>query len=387
MPFAPLDEIVQELRAGRMIVLVDDEKRENEGDLVCAAEHVTPEIVNFMTKHARGVLCVAMDGADCDRLELTPQSPVNTAQLATAFTVTVDAHARFGVTTGVSATDRSTTIRMLADPATTPPDFSRPGHINPLRAREGGVLVRTGQTEGSVDLARMAGLRPAAAIIEIMNDDGTMARLDDLTTLCQKHNLKMCKVADIVAARLGREKLVERLEQVPFDSEFGQFNLVAYRSKVDPLPHIALCLGRVGQQELHEPTLVRVHAQNLLGDVFNDRAHPSGRTLRQSMKRVQEAGEGAIIYLRQDSMGEGLLKQLHERQTPAVGNLSDESEADDNNPHRPDHATNIGIGSQILRDLGLHQLRLLTNHPQPYGGLEGFGLEIAEFVPLDDGTP
>ncbi|MBI1367596.1 MAG: 3,4-dihydroxy-2-butanone-4-phosphate synthase [Planctomycetes bacterium] len=374
MSFAPIGEILDELRAGRMIVLVDDEQRENEGDLVAAADRITAETVNFMTKYARGVLCVALEAAACDRLDLTPQSPVNTAQLGTAFTVTVDAAPRFGVTTGVSAADRATTIRLLADPATHPADLSRPGHINPLRAREGGVLVRTGQTEGSVDLCRLAGLPPAGAIIEIMNDDGSMARLPELKVLCERHHLKMCTVADIVAYRLGREKLVERIAEVPIDTECGPFRLIAYRSMVDALPHVALVTGRVGQQEITDPVLVRVHAQNILTDVFGTKLTPTGGSLREAMRLVQTAGEGAVVYMRQDAMGSGLLRRLQsldESQAPAVQReMSAET------------ATNIGIGSQILRDLGIRKLKLLANNPHHYHGLEGFGLSIDEFVKI-----
>ncbi len=360
-----------------MIVLVDDEQRENEGDLVCAAQFTTPPVVNFMTKQARGVLCVAMDGGWCDRLELAPQSAVNTASLGTAFTVTVDADRRFGVTTGVSAADRSKTIQLLADPNTQPADLARPGHINPLRARAGGVLVRTGQTEGSVDLCRLAGLHPAATIIEIMNDDGTMARLDDLDKLCATHGLKMCKVADIIAYRLSREQLVQRIAEDEVQSPEGPFHLIAYRSRVDALPHVALVKGRVGrQQQIGDAVLVRVQPHNLLGDVFGDAGQSSGRSLRKAMAAVQQAGEGAIIYMRQEGMGQGLVRQLQTVQNvePAAGLTRRRQE---------DLTVNIGIGSQILRDLGVQQMRLLTNHPEyHYVALEGFGLSVTEYVGL-----
>ena len=374
MSFASVPEILDELRAGRMVVLVDDEKRENEGDLVCAAQHASPPLVNFMTKHARGLLCVALDADICDRLDLTPQSRVNTAQLGTAFTVSVDAVARFGVSTGVSASDRSVTIKLLADATTRPDDLARPGHIFPLRARTGGVLVRTGQTEGSVDLCRLAGLRPAAAIIEIMNDDGTMARLPELEALCREHSLKMCKVADVIAYRMAGEKLVRRVEQAVITTPFGPFDLIAYTSVVDPLPHVALVLGRVGKQEIAEPVLVRVHPHNILADVFGDTAQPGSAALHESMRQVQKAGEGAIVYMRQDSMGSGLLQRLQTMRP--VGEAAAEGAA------TPEGRVNIGIGSQILRDLGLRQLRLLTNRPQPYHALEGFGLSVVEYVKL-----
>jgi 3,4-dihydroxy 2-butanone 4-phosphate synthase/GTP cyclohydrolase II len=370
VPFAPVEQILDTLKAGGMIVLVDDEGRENEGDLVCAAEHITPETVNFMIQHARGLLCVAMDGKECDRLDLSPQSPVNTAQLKTAFTVSVDADEKFGVTTGVSASDRATTIRLLANASTRPDDLSRPGHIHPLRARDGGVLVRTGQTEGGVDLCRMAGLRPLAAIIEIMNDDGSMARLPQLEQLCEKHDLLMCSVADIIGHRMQREHLISRIAETDIETSEGPFHLIAYRSVVDPLPHVALCSGRVGRETIEDPVLVRVHSHDLLGDVFGESS--GGDTLRRSMRLIRDAGEGAIIYLRQEGAGRGLLSKLQETRANS-----------DKKPSRrhlgSDMASNIGIGSQILLDLGVRNLRLLTGHPQPYG-LEGFGLQISEFV-------
>ncbi len=378
MPYAPIPDILEELRAGRMVVLVDDEKRENEGDLVCAAEHVRPDVVNFMVKTARGLLCVALDAEICDRLGLVPQSPVNTAERGTAFTVSVDAAARYGVTTGVSASDRATTIRMLADRQARPADFSRPGHVHPLRAREGGVLVRTGQTEGSVELAKLAGLQPASAIIEIMSEDGSMARLPQLETLCQEHGLKMCSVADVISYRLEQERLVERMEEAPVQTPYGEFRLIAYRSRVDLLPHVALVKGRVGRGEVPDPVLVRVQSHNLLGDVFGV-GEPTGEVLREAMRKVAEAGEGAVVYLREEGKGTGLVQRLQTGQRPS----------DDPNPlpnqrrlgmrHIPD--MDIGIGSQILRDLGIHRMRLLANQPHQYQGLEGFGLSIAEHVP------
>lgn len=377
--FSPIAEILDELRAGRMIVLVDDEHRENEGDLVVAAELITPQIVNFMTREARGLLCVAMSPECCERLKLMPQAGLNTSHLGTAYTVTVDAHTRFGTSTGISAADRATTIRMLADAQTRPEDLSRPGHIQPLRAREGGVLVRTGQTEGSVDLCRMAGLQGAAAIIEIMNEDGTMARVPQLLEFCAKHNMKMCTVADVIATRMAREKLVERMSEAPFCNEYGEFRLIAYRSKVDPLPHVALVKGRVGGEPVDDPVLVRVHPQNLLGDVFGDTTQPTARSLHDSMRMIQQAGEGAIIYMRQDSMGTGLLKQL---QTLLVGGQPLDERAGAADHHHSEAGMNIGIGSQILRDLGLTKLRVLTNQPHHYHGLEGFGLSIVEYVNL-----
>lgn len=391
-----IDEILEDLRSGRVIVLIDDEKRENEGDFVCAAEHVTPEVVNFMVTEARGYLCLAMSGAMCDRLDLGPQARINTTLRSTAFTVTIDAHDRFGVTTGVSASDRAKTIRVAVDQNTRPDDLVRPGHINPLRAREGGVLVRAGQTEGSVDLCRLAGLKPAAAIIEIMNPDGSMARLDDLRTVCQKHQIKMCSVADVIQHRLLRENLIERIDAAPFDTPQGRFQLIAYRSRVDSLPHVALAVGEVGRLDasgapipVNKPVLVRMHSQNLLGDVFGDAGQPTGRTLRQAMQMIQQHGCGAVVYLRHEGMGKGLLKRLQTLHLPGdedciVSEREHVSRAAGAAPqeNRRDQDA-YGVGSQILRDLGVKQLRLLTNHPFHPTALSGFGLEIVEFVPID----
>ena len=394
MAFAPIDEILSDLRAGRMIVLVDDEQRENEGDLVCAAELITPQIVNFMVTHARGMLCVPLEGAICERLDLAPQSAINTSQLGTAYTISVDAHARFGTTTGVSAADRAATIRLLAQEQTRPGDLVRPGHVHPLRARDGGVLVRTGQTEGSVDLCRMAGLRPAAVIIEIMNEDGTMARLPQLQEFCQRHSLRMCKVADIIARRMAREQLVTRIAESSIATLEGTFRLIAYRSAVDPLPHVALVAGRVGQQaEVPDPVLVRVQPHDLLGDVFADVSRPTGRTLHQAMRAVAAAGEGAIVYMRQEAMGEGLTRELQTLTTsgdPAIWRSGEPSagnrQAAPSSDLAVQHATDIGIGAQILRDLGIRQMNLLTNHPEHhYVALEGFGLSVAAVVPMDVG--
>jgi len=378
-----ISEILADLKAGKMIVLIDDETRENEGDLVCAAQLVTPELVNFMIREARGVLCVSLASAGCVRLDLKPQAPVNTTQRGTAFTITVDAEERYGVTTGVSASDRAKTIRLLADPNAKADDFARPGHINPLRARDGGVLVRAGQTEGSVDLCRLAGLESASVIIEIMNEDGSMARLPDLKKICEKHTLKMCSVADVIQYRLQREKLIERIETAPFENAFGKFTLIAYSSLVDPQPHVALVCGNVGKLdttgqpiEIADPVLVRMHSQNLLGDVLGDITDPSGNTLAASMKAIQAEGQGAVVYLRHEMMGTGLLRKLQTLR------LSDEARAiSGHTSHQAKDA--YGIGSQILRDLGIRKMRLLTNHPHHPTALSGFGLEISEFQKID----
>jgi len=390
-----IPDILDELRAGRMIVLVDDEDRENEGDLVCAAEFATPEIVNFMLREARGMMCVPLSGEICDHLELSPQSSVNTTQRGTAYTVSVDAHERFGITTGVSASDRAATIRALIDVNATINDFAKPGHVQPLRARAGGTLVRAGQTEGSIDLCKLAGLRPGAVIIEVMNEDGTMARQPELEKICKTHSLKMCSVADIIQYRLEREKLVQRIDAVPFESAAGRFELIAYRSVVDPLPHVALVCGDIGKldsagnvHDVDEPVMVRMHSQNLLGDVFDDVNQPSGTTLRAAMKMIQAEGCGALVYLRHEMAGRGLLQRLQTFQLP------DEEEAREGftprlgqgqpNPGMmpPADKGAYGIGCQILRDLGIRQIRLITDHPFKPTSLGGYDLEICEFIPV-----
>jgi len=396
-PMTAVPEILEELRAGRMVVLVDDEDRENEGDIVCAAEHVTSDMINFMLREARGMLCVALAGATCDRLELGPQTTLNTSQRSTAYTVSVDAHERFGISTGVSAPDRARTINVLADATSVVADLARPGHIQPLRARDGGVLVRAGQTEGSVDLCRLAGLQPAAAIIEIMKDDGTMARRADLAAFCRRHTLRMCSVADVVHYRLQRENLVERLDTATLQTPCGPFDLISFQSVVDPLPHIALTCGAIGGGEEHrepepidEPVLVRMHSQNLLGDVFGDLHQPSGRTLHGAMRLIQEHGSGAIVYLRHEMTGSGILQRLQTPRRHSTGGDGDEPSTfmGRQQPHpgiRPAADKGAyGIGCQILRQLGIQRLRLVTNHAFQPTALAGFGLEICEFVPIPD---
>ncbi|QDU72535.1 3,4-dihydroxy-2-butanone-4-phosphate synthase [Mucisphaera calidilacus] len=388
----PISDILEALRNGEMIVLADDESRENEGDLVVAAQFLTPEIVSFMLRRAAGMMCVALSPAICQRLHLDPQTTVNTSSRSTAYTVSVDAHERFGVTTGVSAQDRVTTIRLLADPNTQPGDLVRPGHIHPLRAREGGTLVRAGQTEGSVDLCRLAGLEQAAVIIEVMKDDGTMARRPDLERLCAEENLRMCTVADVIEHRLTREVLVERVDEAPIETPAGPFRLIAYESKVDPMPHVALVKGDVGQRDangitmdIDHPVLVRMHSQNLLGDVFGDITKPSGKALETAMHQIQTEGCGAIVYLRHEGMGSGLLKRLQSlRETSSDGEARPLPVTSQNEPglRPPTRKQDYGIGSQILRDLGIRRMRLLTDHPFTPTALSGFGLAIEGFVPL-----
>lgn len=403
--FSPIEDILADLRAGRMVVLTDDENRENEGDLVLPAQFVTPEAITFMLSVARGYLCLSLTSQDCDRLDLHPQSAVNTTQRGTAFTVSIDGHPRHGFTTGVSARERAKCIQMLIDPRSTPADFVRPGHINPLRSRDGGTLVRTGQTEGSLDLCRMAGLYPGACIIEIMRDDGEMARLPDLKKLCTAHGLKMCSVAQIIQHRLARESLVRRMapaEGQPLRTRQGTFNLIAYESLVDPLPHLALTVGDVGRVVRSDPgasanddrpTLVRMHRRGLLGDVFGDldssRDGATSELLHAAMRAIQEEGRGAIVYLRPEGVGDALDQRLLAIRRGSFG-AGDDS-PDLTHPQGPGGTSiamphrDFGIGGQILRDLGVSKMRLLTNSTTAMPGLEAFGLEIVERVPLPTG--
>jgi 3,4-dihydroxy 2-butanone 4-phosphate synthase/GTP cyclohydrolase II len=386
MPFTPIPDIIEELKAGRMVVLVDDEGRENEGDLVIPAEKCTPDIINFMLKHARGLICLSLTNETCDRLHLHPQTEFNTAQLGTAFTVTIDAHPRFGVTTGVSSFDRAKTIEVAVASDAQPHDLLRPGHINPLRARDGGVLVRAGQTEGSVDLARLAGLKPAAVICEIMRDDGQMARRPELQAFCREHNIKMCSIADLISYRLHREQFVRRIESVTLPTNWGTFRLHAYQSVVDPQPHLALCKGGVGDLDsegkpiIHDnPVLVRVHSECLTGDVFASARCECGPQLWAAMQRIEQEGKGALVYLRQEGRGIGLANKLHAYRLQEQGLDTVEANV---RLGLPVDKRDYGIGSQILRDLGLRKIRLLTNNPRKIYGLEGFGLSIVEEIPI-----
>lgn len=387
--FSTIDEVLADLKRGRMIVLTDDEDRENEGDIVMAAEFVTPEAINFMLSVARGYMCLSLTEEDCDRLGLHAQSPINTSVRATPFTVSIDASPAHGVSTGVSAKDRAETIKLAIDPSSKPDDFVRPGHINPLRARDGGVLVRIGQTEGSVDLCKLAGLKPSAIIIEIMRDDGEMARVPDLIELCKQHGMKMCSVRQIIEHRLKRAGIVERLDPKPgtkIETPEGEFNLVAFQSVVDPLPHIALTVGDVGALdsssgqviESDEPTLVRVHRRDLLGDIFmasgDAQPHSTGDILRASMRAIQKEGRGALIYLRPHGLGDGLSQRLTR---PAGHSVEDAPQQSVSAP-----MLEYGVGCQLVRALGISKIRLLSNSSTEYPQIEAFGLEIVERMPL-----
>ena len=387
--FSTIDECLEELRQGRMIVLTDDEDRENEGDIVMAAEFVTPEAISFMVREAAGYLFLSLTESDCDRLQLVPQAEVNTSVRGTPLTVSIDGHPKHGFTTGVSAQERAKTIKLAIDPESEAGDFVRPGHINPLRARNGGVRVRIGQTEGSVDLCKLAGLTPAAVGIEICNPDGTMARLPDLTKFIDKHGMKMCSVRQIIEHRLKKSTIVQRVEPAggtAIDTPEGRFNLIAFQSVVDPLPHIALTVGDVGALssdgtviDADEPTLVRVHRRDILGDIFDatqeGEAYSTGATLRASMRAIQKAGRGAIVYLRPHGLGDGLSQRLSRPTNHSIDDAPQQS--------LPAPMLEYGMGCQLLRALGLSKIRLLSNSGTEYPQIEAFGIEIVERVGLD----
>jgi 3,4-dihydroxy 2-butanone 4-phosphate synthase/GTP cyclohydrolase II len=383
--FCTIEEALAELQAGRMIVLVDDEYRENEGDLVIAAEKVTPEAINFMIRNACGLVCLAMSPAICDRLHLEPMPGHNTDPKATPFTPYIDA--RTCITTGTSAYDRARTIQVAVDDRTTPNDLIRgKGHVPGLRARAGGALVRAGHTEGSVDLARLAGLKEAAVLCEIVNPDGRMARLPDLREFCQTHNLKMCTIEDIIKYRRQRERLIHREASIRLPTAHGEFDLIAYTSVVDPEPHLALCKGGVGVEVngqvpvQTEPILVRVHSQCLTGDIFDSLRCDCGSQLHRAMEQVDQAGKGVILYMRQEGRGIGLLAKLKAYQLQEKENL-DTVEANQRLGFGPD-LRHYGIGAQILLDLGVRQIRLLTNNTKKIVGLDGYDLRIVERVPI-----
>jgi 3,4-dihydroxy 2-butanone 4-phosphate synthase / GTP cyclohydrolase II len=355
MHFVAIAEAIEEIRAGRMVVVVDDEDRENEGDLTIAAEKITPEIVNFMATHGRGLICLSLTPERCDALRLPLMSPRNTSNFGTAFCESVDA--REGVTTGISALDRTRTIWKAIDPDCKPHDLARPGHVFPLRAREGGVLVRAGQTEAAVDLARLAGLTPAGVICEIMNEDGTMARVPQLVDFCARHGLKMASVADLIRYRLKTERFIHRASESCLDTEFGGFRSIAYASDLNPEEHLALVRGDV---QGREGVMVRMHSRCVYGEVFGSSMCECGAMIRASLRAIAEEGMGVLVYLH------------------ASGPLQTASHARE--PQRSQHEH--GIGAQILSDLGLHTIRLLTNHPRKVVALEGFGIEIVDQIPV-----
>jgi 3,4-dihydroxy 2-butanone 4-phosphate synthase / GTP cyclohydrolase II len=377
MPFASIEEAAADIRDGRMVIIVDDEDRENEGDLVCAAEKVTPDIINFMATHARGLICMPLTEERCDELHLTMQVADNTSFLGTAFTVSIEA--RRGVTTGISAADRATTILTAVDPNTRPQDLARPGHIFPLRARKGGVLVRPGQTEASVDLARIAGLYPAGVICEIMNPDGTMARLPELERFAAEHGLKIITVADLVRYRMRKEVMVRRAVETTLPTVYGHFRAVAFESIVNEELHLAMVMGDVATDE---PVLVRVHTENVTCDMFGSLIDDTGFQLHTALEKIAAEGRGVVLYLRQRHNNLDLVSQLRTYQLMQERGLT-KAEASVETGYGKER--DYGVGAQILHELGLRRIRLLTNHPPKVSALEGFDLEIVENVPL--GSP
>ncbi|HET7276250.1 MAG TPA: bifunctional 3,4-dihydroxy-2-butanone-4-phosphate synthase/GTP cyclohydrolase II [Longimicrobiaceae bacterium] len=376
MPFDPITDAIDDIRAGKIVIVADDVERENEGDLVCAASAVTPELINFMARHGRGLICLALTGERADELDLRPMAEVNTDVQGTAFTVSVDAAPRFGVTTGISASDRARTIQVCLDPASTPADLRRPGHIFPLRAQPGGVLRRVGQTEASVDLARMAGLAPAGVICEILNQDGTMARRPQLEVFAREHGLRFITVEQIIAHRLKHERLVHRAAEATIPTAHGAWRIVAYRNDVDKFEHIALVKGEIAGKE---DVLVRMHSECLTGDVFHSLRCDCGEQLDAAMRMIDDAGAGAIVYLRQEGRGIGLVHKLKAYALQDGG--MDTVQANEALGFRPD-LRDYGIGAQILIDLGLTSVRILTNNPKKIVGLEGYGLSTTEQVPI-----
>ena len=374
MPLDTISSAIRDIAAGGMVIVADDEDRENEGDLVCAAEHVTPEVINFMTKFGRGLICVALTPGRADALDLPLMTERNSDPQGTAFTVSVDAHRRFGVTTGISAQDRAVTVRVLADPSSSAGDLRRPGHIFPLRARSGGVLRRVGQTEAAVDLAQLAGLVPAGVICEILNEDGTMARRAELEVMAARHDLRFITVEQLVAHRLSQERLVSRVVEAPLRTAWGEFRAIAYRTQIDDRVHLALVKGTV---EGRDDVLVRMHAENPLADAFGSLDEPGTNLLAGALARIQREESGVMVYLRRDRMGDRLLDQLGAGSGAA--------------PVRGQVLRDYGVGAQILLDLGLSSIRLLTNSQRHIVGLDGYALAVKgrepfEGVPQSDGA-
>ncbi|HEV8368389.1 MAG TPA: 3,4-dihydroxy-2-butanone-4-phosphate synthase [Pyrinomonadaceae bacterium] len=376
MALATIDDAVADIRDGKMIIIVDDEDRENEGDLVCAAEKITPEIINFMARHARGLICLPLTEDRCDELHLTTQVADNTSFLGTAFTVSIDA--RRGITTGISASDRATTILVAVDQKSRPQDLARPGHIFPLRAKNGGVLVRPGQTEASVDMARIAGLYPAGVICEIMNEDGTMARLTQLQLFATQHNLKMVSVADLVRYRISKETLIRRVVETDLPTVYGRFRAIAYENVINGDVHLAMVMGNVVGDS---PVLVRVHTENVTCDMFGSLIDDTGFQLHTALEKIAAEARGVVLYLRQRQHSLDLVNQLRTYGVMQEKGLT-KREASLETGYGVDR--DYGVGAQILHDLGLRQILLLSNHPPKVAALEGFELSVVGNVPLGE---